>query len=425
VTDFASAQTLDDISDSPPAHTPRADATIEITGLASNDANTDFELEGSTEHAHSLQSMATWDDSEQMERLLSDNESQPTELAPTSLNHDDGATTDEPAPTDQPFIDTEMFAVPPEARRRRPPSLVRLLTGIVLSGIVGIALGIVVLLWLLGPRGDIFGVAGYLPRAILPASFAAPPGNLADESPPKRVDPDVDPAGFEKSRVEKPLAGDATATENKEPAPFEPSHTTPLVGDGVPRVNGAPTFTPEQLTAALQAAKDAQPDLVKGDFDDGKPVLQAKGYSYSLLCDLADKVTFVDTAARPADVESLKNDAKELFSQTLADAAIRNQVALIARQWIAYGKRQTGGVFFAGRVADQGTKGSVIECQVNLDSGAPLTILVPESMSDRLPSGNAAVGVVGSLIDSPAQRVAGYAGNAAQAVWVSSLIPLE
>jgi hypothetical protein len=422
--DLASARTLDDISASSLPTSPGGGATIEFSGQPPEEVNTDFELEGSSAPPQSVQSMATWDDSEQMERLLGGDEANPTDDAPTPMIHDEPTATDEAAPTDEPFINTEMFSMPTGPRRRRPPSVVRLLTGIVLSGIVGIALGIVVLLWLLGPSGDIFGVARYLPSAILPASFAAAPASLADE-PERSVDPDTKPANFAEPTTQKPLGDDATATETNQPARFEPSDVTPLLGNESPRVNGAPTFTPEQLAAALQVAKDAQPGLVKGDLRDGKSVLQAKGYSYSLLCDLAEKLTFVDAASRPADIEPLKNEANELFRQTLADAAIRDQVALIARQWVAYGKRQTGGVFFAGTVGDPTPKGMVVECQLNLDSGAPLTILAPRSTADRLPSASGTVGVVGSIVDSPAQHVSGYEGNATQAVWVGSLISLE
>jgi hypothetical protein len=53
-------------------------------------------------------------------------------------------------------------------RRRRPKRVVRTLVGIVLGGVVGILLGAYGLLWLLGPEGDLIGLAPWLPHFALP-----------------------------------------------------------------------------------------------------------------------------------------------------------------------------------------------------------------------------------------------------------------
>jgi hypothetical protein len=56
------------------------------------------------------------------------------------------------------------------AARQRKPSAARALVGIVGGGVLGIALGAYALLWLLGPDGDLFQLAKWLPDALLPPS---------------------------------------------------------------------------------------------------------------------------------------------------------------------------------------------------------------------------------------------------------------
>ena len=46
-------------------------------------------------------------------------------------------------------------------------------------------------------------------------------------------------------------------------------------------------------------------------------------------------------------------------------------------------------------------------------------------MSDGLDQLGGPVGIVGSIVDSPKPNVAGYEGDATQAVWLGRLIPLE
>ncbi len=421
---LASARTIADIANPSLPSQARAGATIELGGDLLDDANTDFELEAPSEPPQSIESMAPWDDSEHIERLLAGDEGQPPDDAPTPVRQAASIAADEAGPTDQPFINAEMFAMPTGPRRRRRPSLVRMLVGIVIAGIIGTGLGSVALLWLMGPGGDILGVARYLPSSILPASFSTVSIPLADET--TMVDPDTKPAGFDApATTGKSMVDEVAAVQADEPAQFEPSRATPLSGGDAPAVAGAPTFTSDALAVALQTAKEAQPGLIRGDLRDGKDVQHAKGYSYSMLCDLADKSTFVETASRPDYVAALQHEADELFRATLADTHARGEVALIIPRWMTYDKRKHGGVFFAGTIVGEVGKGSVVECRIDLGGGQELTILVPKTRAEGLDHAGRPVGVVGSIVDSPALHVTGYEGDATQAVWVGRIIPLE
>jgi hypothetical protein len=439
--DLASAQTVADVAEVPVSSDDRGGATNELSSESVEEDDTEFELEASTGEPPSDEPVPTWDDSEQMERLLAAADTPPADMppadddAPTPLPQIDAVAEhdDRPVyanPDEQAVVDTEMFSNLTGPRRPRRRSLVRTLTGIVVFGIVGIGLGALVLMWTLGPEGDVLNVAQYLPAAILPAEFSSPSATLAGASP-RRVDPNTETASFDSSETtaksdNQSILDDVTAMQaGNEPAQFTPSDATPLAADNAPQISGAPAYTADELAVSLKTAKVAQPGLVEGDLHDGKQVQHAKGYSYSMLCDLADKLTFAEAGSRPEYLEALQREADALFRTTLADAHTRGDVALIVPRWLSFANRPDGGVFFAGEISQQIGKGSVLECQVDLGAGEPLTILVPKSRAELLDHATGPVAVVGSIVDSPAQNVAGYEGDATQAVWVGQILPLE
>jgi hypothetical protein len=188
------------------------------------------------------------------------------------------------------------------------------------------------------------------------------------------------------------------------------------------KIADTPTFTAESFRGALQAATAAQPQLVAGNFTDGKEVQKKKGYAFSMLAELAQQATFVDRSDRSS--AALEEEADALFRSTLADAHTRGEVAQILPRWIASKNRKHGGVFFAGRVTGQQEAGSVIECNVELDGGQSATVLLPKEAVANLAADKSAA-IVGWIVDEPRSKVDGYAGAATQAIWTTKLIPLE
>jgi hypothetical protein len=187
------------------------------------------------------------------------------------------------------------------------------------------------------------------------------------------------------------------------------------------QISGTPTFTAEELSGAVATAKSAQPKLVEGNFADGKEVKRAKGGAFAILADLAQKSLFADGGQ--GELPAAK-DAEELFRNTLADAHTRGEVAQIVPMWIASPNRKHGGVFFGGKVTSHETNGSVVECKVELDNGDTLTVLAPASDAAAIDPSKP-VGVVGWILEKPAQQVDGYTGAATDAIWTKTLIPLE
>jgi hypothetical protein len=229
--------------------------------------------------------------------------------------------------------------------------------------------------------------------------------------------------------VEEPVID----SEIAEPASLETPAADPLFGgiDALDaketvepvKIANAPSFTAEELRTSLENAAKAQPQLVSGNFADGKEVQRAKGAGFSMLADLAQKATFVDEAAnRNAQLEK---DANELFRKTLANADTRGDVAQILPMWIASKNRKHGGVFFAGRVTSQQSQGAVVDCQVQLEGGQTMTVLVPGNDVDKSLDMSKPMAIIGWIVDNPRGQVEGYTGSAPQAIFASKLIPLE
>jgi hypothetical protein len=358
--------------------------------------------------------------------------------------------------------------------RRRKRSPVRLLVMILLGGMIGVAGGYYALLWIRGPSLDFLNVAPYLPQAMLPASFkpreqqlavqtppSAPPkvetaqADEPDESAPLATDPPANTADetpemqASYTTTEEPAAepapqqDDRYAVDASEPAPLDvqPLETdtaadaglTDVTVDGETsappadeaRIANAPTFTADELSAALEEAKKAQPALVSGNLADSKEVARAKGYSYSMLADLAQKATFAEVSAPSGTTDPLQQAVEELFRQTLSDQHARSEVALIFPKWLASRNRKHGGVFFAANIAGSENKGSVTEYRAELDGGESIAVLVPAAAAEQLAQSSRPMAVVGWVVDKPAEQVSGYTGNAPQAIWASKLIALD
>lgn len=464
-------------------------ATIEIgsVGFDSGDEDADFEIEAPADIAPDS---AAWDDTQHMERLLANIESEPAaEFVPSDESASAVGEEEKHEGNFKAWSTASSLVNKGNGRRRR--SLIRTLTGTVIGGVFGLAIAYYALLWVRGPEIDFLQVAQYLPKAVLPASFKQETRQLAaaqpslpaieqsvpatnDEPANNAIDPastddqsiataaattenageqvaatdqtkatteaDATQTSFNEpadpTETEKPSdnrygeKSTATPATSNEPAPLDDPAATPIATDTTANpaavtveLANAPSFTADDLRAALTAASAAKPKLMEGNFTDSLETGRAKGFAYSMLADLAQKVTFVAPSGDGAS--DLQKQANDLFRSTLSDLHTRGEVAQIVLKWIASPSRKHGGVFFAGNVAGQDDKGSVTECSVDLGSGQSLTALVPPALANQIGSASQPVGIVGSIVDRPADQIGGYTGGATQAIFVSRLVSLQ
>jgi len=360
----------------------------------------------------------------------------------------------EPAAPEAP---AEPFVLPAMPRPRKKRSVARTLINTALSGAIGLSLGYFILLYLRGPEVDFLHVAQYIPTALLPKSFSSQSTQLAeatrapapfetaaasrtdntdsserDESAnvPAAYSEDVNvPA--ESVATDEPPNDDRYGTE---PPPLEEPAAEPIADETphatvVPLPLRGPTFTVDQLSAALKAGKEAQAGLITGDLSDAS-VRRTKGMSYSKLCDLAEALTFVDRSASPERERAIE-DADRLFHQTLTDTHTRDEVARIVPIWIDSPHRAHGGIFLAAVVSGGQIAGDVYQYELageyNLvdDDGDRLSLLMQEPLDPSVEGSGRPIGIVGSIVDNPAEQIAGYQGTAKRAIWVTRAIPLD
>lgn len=318
----------------------------------------------------------------------------------------------EPKPEERAFV-AEVVSVSQKHKRRSRGngSMVRQMVGVVGGGVIGLTLGYFALLWWRGPDGDLLGIADRIPSMLLPSSFDA---IEMDEDRTALAEAD----DATKSEVEPVTFVSPTAPTEKpkaapEPKPFEPPPAQPLVAT----VKDAPSYSPAQLTAALAPAEAARTGLLTGSLADAA-TKRTKGESYVKLCQIAETLTFLDDFA---STENSRKSAATFFADILSDVAARNEIGQIAMRWIEFPKRPHGGVFLAGSIVSAKQAGSAHELQLELASGETVTIITatPPAAQTGL------VGVVGSVIEYPAVRIAGYTGTASQAIWSRLVFPVE
>jgi hypothetical protein len=438
------------------------DATIDISAGQHDEMGSDAEFELG-EAIEPLQTPAAWDDPHHMDQLLADIDSpKADEVAAAEVPSIERATSkDQSQEIEHSPVDFAPAPSKRQAKPRRKRSPVRTFAMAAVAGVIGIVLGGYALLWISGPSGDILHVADYLPQAILPPSFKTGSEQVAINTRPQTVPAEVEPlddteiaadtpeetaddraemqASFtteEPAAATAPAIGDRYSTSGndaKSPATVEePASLDAPIADALPdtaeptepiRIANAPSFTSDELRASFELAKSAQPGLITGNFTDSKQVAQAKGYSYSMLADLAQKVSFVEDGTQTNEAQPLQQETDELFRQTLADPHARGEVAVIFPKWMSSPNRKHGGVFFAAKPASQENKGSVVECRMQLDDGQAITVLAPAA--ERPLESSRPLAIVGWIVDRPAEQISGYTGSATQAIWASRLIPLE
>jgi len=340
-------------------------------------------------------------------------------------------------------------------RRSSSPSMLRTLTGVAGGGVVGLGAGYLLLLWILhlvGRTDDPLSVAQYYPNAVKPSTFQqnAEPASDAIASA-EQLAGNSDQGNSELSNSE--LNGDAAEVTVDplndtavEPAAFneevattvEPAATEPA-SFGEPEgealfpwekaeanaaivIRGVPVYSAIEVVDLTQVGVAAKSGLLEGNFQnpENAKVVPTKGASYAKLAKLADAVTFAELAGEIRGDEP----ATELFPSLFATQRHCNEIAQIAGFWLGSSKRGHGGIFFSGQ-PDSGTqRGSVAEYSFLLPTGQKMVVLTDEPLGESLASAGS-VGVVGSVIDNPAERVEGYTGSAELAIWSTQLFPVD
>lgn len=341
------------------------------------------------------------------------------------------ASRDEPFANEPDFARTAAEDVPPIAARPAPRKpqrrVLRTLVGAASGGLFGLAAGYYVLLLLLGPGGDFLQLARFVPRQVLPASFAEATASRTVVADEPAQTPPVNIQASHAEPINLPTASDDVTTEPEpqEPArldemPAAPLPASPRAAAPPVRAIAGPEYDADDLFAALRAAEKALPGLVTGELSD-PAFRRTKGQSYEKFCNLAHAVTFSNAADDTST--RLANEASQLFGDALGDSHTRGEVARIAEIWIDYPNRRHGGVLLVGTLGGGQIAGDVYEYQLNTPNGGTLTLVAAQPIDAALDA-HASTAVAGTIVQRPADEIAGYTGTAERAIWVGRVIAL-
>jgi hypothetical protein len=358
-------------------------------------------------------------------------------LADESAIVDNEAIDEEPreSPIDMPVISAsaitgvsgERLAESRAARAASSPSFFRQLVGVIGGGIVGLAIGYIILLWIGGPERDFLELGPRLPRWAVPAGFHA----AADLEPQQADEQDgrrAPPADWQDQIVDD-LAGDVPNEPDGRP-PEPPSSDASVVdsSDAIPVVDDAAVVDPPDLTTAelestLMRAVDSRLGLVVGELIDPS-TRSIKTAAYRTFAALAEAYAFaLPTDGREVEHIALRGQAEQLFRDALANTRMFDQIGPLAAEWIDAPERESGGIVAAGVVIASHLG---IEQQAGITvelSGTQRNVPVVGPAGIQAPIGGHVL-VVGSIIERPAENIRGYIGSAPLVIWAALVIPL-
>ncbi|HET6879138.1 MAG TPA: hypothetical protein VFI31_03220 [Pirellulales bacterium] len=364
--------------------------------------------------------------------------------------------------------------VAPKVRRQTSPlGALGQFAGMALGGVLGLAIGYYVLIWIGGSQADFLELRGKLPRWLRPPAggrnSAPAPGPLTkhnsgrDEAAGSIADPFLQAAAPAAHTTTVTADDDAvdnsdettaelTPAETAEPASV-PSDADPTLVERLPATTkplpesyrgpkGFRLRTAADLETALEetelalrcprcqkpgvirlasysAANEGEPAALKRpcDYCRGKPLLHLTAAGFAELCELAETVTFVQFEPDDDHREQLRDAAESILMAIGGQRDKCDMVGRLAGERLEDSARQVNGIILAGAVQEAQSQGDLFAMRVLLfGSGKPVTIVSRQPPEPPLDRRDRAV-VLGSIVDSPAENLAGYSGTSSQVVW--------
>ena len=131
------------------------------------------------------------------------------------------------------------------------------------------------------------------------------------------------------------------------------------------------------------------------------------------LCALAHQATFVDDPRQYWAVDAAKQQVGEFLTSIVRDEGSRQDVAVIARNWIKTSRSTNRGVVLFGHISEIQRAGDFLEVYLESSSGPLLSFLTE---SQRWRAGETVV-AAGSIVGDAQQRIDGYTGISQRVLW--------
>ena len=202
--------------------------------------------------------------------------------------------------------------------------------------------------------------------------------------------------------------------------PFDPGPELPGGFGNELGVIDAPSYTPSELGIAFGAALEA-----KQAWDAATDATQrtAARELYASLCEVAEKITFVDMSDGRA--QSRLDSVMGLLMDLGDNQREYSLVAAAGGSWIALEQRSSDGVLIAGTVESIERQGQLYETRVKLATRAAPVYSVMSQVNPLEPGeGQPAaydegsrVLILGMIVDYPELKLGGYEGAEPLVVW--------
>jgi putative intracellular protease/amidase len=177
--------------------------------------------------------------------------------------------------------------------------------------------------------------------------------------------------------------------------------------------------SPAELTGAMQSAFVANQQLIAAEAAaDEAQLRKARAAFYVNLFGMADAITAARQSEGAAELDpQLQQLATILRQQLAADPRRLEALKVFGARWMDFPKRTTDGVVVSGTVESTQQVGPLFHTKARLGNGVDAPVVTIVSSTDpQLASGDTVV-ALGSIIDQPAQKIAGYQGNDPSVVW--------
>ncbi|HEX5442791.1 MAG TPA: hypothetical protein VFW87_03130 [Pirellulales bacterium] len=364
----------------------------------------------------------------------------------------------EPASTD---VERPSFHVAAQRRRRvsATGAIVQLL-GMAAGGALGLAIGYWILLWI-NPRADFLELRGKLPAWMMPGGRHSSLDRAPVENPGEVVAISHHSLDDPTDETDAPARQESQSSDAVQPVDFIQTDTadladSPQFAEPPPEEPPPPMFGPrgfmphdsEELKSALDSATRAlrceycqakrtpsrtadgaaSSDASAGDLPPrktprcehcrGTGIGNITAPVFERLCQLAETATFAqlddaDDAAR----DEYRHAAQDLMLLVGGDRARGEVIGRLAADRLDDSQRPSNGVILCGSVAGTRNQGELFATRIVL-SGIARTVTVVSRDAPQPPFGpRDHVLILGSIIDSPANNLAGYEGNEPQVIW--------
>jgi X-X-X-Leu-X-X-Gly heptad repeat protein len=242
--------------------------------------------------------------------------------------------------------------------------------------------------------------------------IAEPP---AAEMPAPAADPFADtattPGANDDPFADSPIQPEAPAEPAPEPVgPVDAAVVSPAA---LARSIQAAEAADQQMVAAQGTAAEAELNRIRANF-------------YVSLFRMADGATFAKDDAQSGQLDVMRQEMDRFLRQLTNDPKRVESLKFNAGRWLGFPRRTTPGIILAGKVQSVEPAGKLHEIKLNigLENAEESIVSVLSASDPGVNNGDDAV-VLGTIVENPAQSLAGYEGSDPTVVWNGMLLNLS